>query len=89
MLSAQQRWLDGADTAALVRALTACSPEFVALWERHEVARRFVDHKVLVHPHEQHTRRPTGRRVPDRSRVATSVRAVRLRQVDEMALAGG
>ena len=26
------------------------SPEFAALWERHEVARRFADHKVLIHP---------------------------------------
>jgi hypothetical protein len=26
------------------------SPEFVELWERHEVARRFEDHKTLVHP---------------------------------------
>lgn len=34
----------------LVRALTALSPEFTALWARHEVARRFEDHKVLVHP---------------------------------------
>jgi transcriptional regulator with XRE-family HTH domain len=34
----------------LVRALTARSPEFVTIWERHEVARRFVDHKVIVHP---------------------------------------
>lgn len=35
---------------ALVAALTEASPEFAALWERHEVARRFEDHKVLVHP---------------------------------------
>jgi len=34
----------------LVRALTKASPEFAALWERHEVARRFEDHKVLLHP---------------------------------------
>jgi transcriptional regulator with XRE-family HTH domain len=34
----------------LVRALTRESPEFAELWERHEVARRFEDHKVLVHP---------------------------------------
>lgn len=36
--------------AALVDALRAESPEFAALWERHEVARRFEDHKVLIHP---------------------------------------
>jgi transcriptional regulator with XRE-family HTH domain len=34
----------------LVRALQAESPEFAELWERHEVSRRFEDHKVLVHP---------------------------------------
>jgi transcriptional regulator with XRE-family HTH domain len=34
----------------LVRALTRESPEFTGLWERHEVARRFEDHKVLIHP---------------------------------------
>jgi len=34
----------------LVRALAKLSPEFAGLWERHEVARRFEDHKVLVHP---------------------------------------
>jgi transcriptional regulator with XRE-family HTH domain len=34
----------------LVRALQRQSPEFAELWERHEVARRFEDHKVLVHP---------------------------------------
>jgi len=36
--------------AELVRELSALSPEFVAIWEAHEVARRFEDHKVLVHP---------------------------------------
>lgn len=36
--------------AALVRELTDRSPEFVRIWEAHEVARRFEDHKVLVHP---------------------------------------
>ena len=35
--------------AAMVTALAAESPEFAELWERHEVARRFEDHKVLVH----------------------------------------
>lgn len=34
----------------LVRALAKASPEFAGLWERHEVARRFEDHKVLLHP---------------------------------------
>ena len=34
----------------LVRVLCAESAEFAELWERHEVARRFEDHKVLVHP---------------------------------------
>jgi transcriptional regulator with XRE-family HTH domain len=34
----------------MVRALQKASPEFAELWERHEVARRFEDHKVLVHP---------------------------------------
>ncbi|MFC3504605.1 helix-turn-helix transcriptional regulator [Micromonospora krabiensis] len=33
-----------------VRALRKASPEFVELWERHEVGRRFADHKTLVHP---------------------------------------
>ena len=36
--------------AELVRALQAASPEFAELWERHEVARRFEDHKILIHP---------------------------------------
>jgi hypothetical protein len=34
----------------LVRALSKLSAEFSELWERHEVARRFEDHKVLIHP---------------------------------------
>lgn len=34
----------------LVRALQKESPEFAELWERHEVARRFEDHKILIHP---------------------------------------
>jgi len=34
----------------IVRDLQARSPEFAALWERHEVGRRFADHKVLLHP---------------------------------------
>lgn len=35
---------------ALVRTLLEESPEFAVLWDRQEVARRFEDHKVLVHP---------------------------------------
>jgi transcriptional regulator with XRE-family HTH domain len=34
----------------LVRALQKASPEFAALWDRQEVARRFEDHKTLIHP---------------------------------------
>jgi transcriptional regulator with XRE-family HTH domain len=34
----------------LVRALLKESAEFAELWERHEVARRFADHKTLIHP---------------------------------------
>lgn len=34
----------------LVRALLHESAEFARLWERHEVARRFEDHKTLLHP---------------------------------------
>jgi hypothetical protein len=34
----------------LVRALQKASAEFVELWERHEVAKRFEDHKTLIHP---------------------------------------
>lgn len=34
----------------LVRALRRESAEFDELWERHEVARRFADHKTIVHP---------------------------------------
>jgi transcriptional regulator with XRE-family HTH domain len=34
----------------LARALQKASPEFAGLWERHEVARRFEDHKILIHP---------------------------------------
>ena len=44
--------LGGADPRAseIVQALLAASPEFVAAWERHEVAQRFDDHKTLLHP---------------------------------------
>ncbi|MET8763779.1 helix-turn-helix transcriptional regulator [Lentzea sp. NPDC004782] len=34
----------------LVRVLHGESSEFTAIWERHEVAKRFEDHKVLIHP---------------------------------------
>jgi transcriptional regulator with XRE-family HTH domain len=34
----------------LVRALQKASTEFAELWERHEVAKRFEDHKTLIHP---------------------------------------
>lgn len=34
----------------LVRALQKASAEFSELWDRHEVAQRFADHKVLIHP---------------------------------------
>ncbi|PWK87294.1 helix-turn-helix protein [Lentzea atacamensis] len=34
----------------LVRVLQRESAEFAAIWDRHEVAKRFEDHKVLVHP---------------------------------------
>ncbi|MFF1878577.1 helix-turn-helix transcriptional regulator [Leifsonia sp. NPDC058230] len=42
----------GADSRAgeLVRALQKASPEFSELWDRHEVAKRFEDHKTLIHP---------------------------------------
>jgi hypothetical protein len=36
--------------AELVRALQKASPEFARLWDRHEVAKRFEDHKILIHP---------------------------------------
>ena len=34
----------------IVRALQKTSPEFAGLWEQHEVAKRFEDHKTLIHP---------------------------------------
>ena len=40
----------GSRAGEVVRALQERSEEFVALWERHEVARRFADHKTLLHP---------------------------------------
>jgi transcriptional regulator with XRE-family HTH domain len=36
--------------AEIVRRLLATSPEFAAVWERHEVSVRFDAHKTLVHP---------------------------------------
>jgi transcriptional regulator with XRE-family HTH domain len=41
---------DGSRAGDLARVLLAESAEFGELWERHEVARRFEDHKTLVHP---------------------------------------
>jgi transcriptional regulator with XRE-family HTH domain len=40
----------GSRADELVRALHRASPEFTDLWERHEVTRRFEDHKTLIHP---------------------------------------
>jgi transcriptional regulator with XRE-family HTH domain len=42
----------GPDSRAgeLVAALRKVSPEFAELWERQEVAKRFADHKTLLHP---------------------------------------
>jgi transcriptional regulator with XRE-family HTH domain len=34
----------------LARELRKASGEFAELWERHEVAKRFEDHKTLIHP---------------------------------------
>ncbi|MEV8631962.1 helix-turn-helix transcriptional regulator [Streptosporangium sp. NPDC051023] len=34
----------------LVRALQKASTEFAELWDLHEVAKRFEDHKTLIHP---------------------------------------
>lgn len=34
----------------LVRVLEKESPEFARLWARQEVAKRFADHKIIVHP---------------------------------------
>ena len=35
---------------ALVKQLSASSPEFAEIWASHDVATRFEDHKTLVHP---------------------------------------
>jgi transcriptional regulator with XRE-family HTH domain len=44
--------IDGPTSRAgqLVRALLKESPEFAELWAHHEVAARFEDHKILLHP---------------------------------------
>ncbi len=44
--------LRGPDSRAgeLARALHRASAEFAELWDRHEVAQRFEDHKTLLHP---------------------------------------
>jgi transcriptional regulator with XRE-family HTH domain len=43
---------DGSDrrVATMVRRLREVSPEFVDVWDRHEVSARFEDHKTLIHP---------------------------------------
>ena len=33
-----------------MRKLQKASAEFAGLWERHQVAKRFEDHKTLIHP---------------------------------------
>ena len=38
------------EAGELVRALQKASSEFAELWDRHEVARCFADHKTIVHP---------------------------------------
>ncbi len=40
----------GSRAEELVRVLMKQSDEFVSMWERHEVARRFADRKTLIHP---------------------------------------
>ncbi|NLE82737.1 MAG: helix-turn-helix domain-containing protein [Rhodococcus sp.] len=40
----------GSRAGELVRLLQRTSPEFSSLWDMQEVAQRFADHKVLVHP---------------------------------------
>ncbi|MEU6130300.1 helix-turn-helix transcriptional regulator [Saccharopolyspora sp. NPDC047091] len=41
---------DASAAGDVVRALLRKSPEFAELWRRHEVAKRFADHKTLLHP---------------------------------------
>ncbi|HEU5008877.1 MAG TPA: helix-turn-helix domain-containing protein [Jatrophihabitantaceae bacterium] len=45
-----RRGNDGGEAAALVQDLTRQSPEFVALWERRDVAVRRQERKRIVHP---------------------------------------
>ncbi len=33
-----------------MRARQKASEEFASLWDQHEVAQRFADHKTLIHP---------------------------------------
>jgi predicted phosphohydrolase len=42
----------GANSPAgeLVRVLQEVSTEFAHLWKQHDVAKRFTDHKTLIHP---------------------------------------
>jgi hypothetical protein len=40
----------GSAADEVLRVLLRESPEFVRMWELHEVSRRFEDHKTLVHP---------------------------------------
>lgn len=40
----------GSKAGELVRALLKESDEFGALWDRHEVVKRFADHKTIAHP---------------------------------------
>ncbi|WP_030159578.1 helix-turn-helix transcriptional regulator [Glycomyces sp. NRRL B-16210] len=40
----------GSKAGELVRALLKESDEFGGLWDRHEVVKRFADHKTIVHP---------------------------------------
>ncbi|MFF3885669.1 helix-turn-helix transcriptional regulator [Streptomyces sp. NPDC001914] len=40
----------GSRAGTLVRTLQRASAEFAELWDRHEVAQRFQDHKTLLHP---------------------------------------
>ncbi|MFD7873425.1 helix-turn-helix transcriptional regulator [Streptomyces sp. NPDC059766] len=40
----------GSRAGELVRTLQKANAEFAELWDRHEVAQRFEDHKTLLHP---------------------------------------
>jgi transcriptional regulator with XRE-family HTH domain len=41
---------DDPRAAEMIADLLERSPEFAAVWERHEVGQRFDDHKTLIHP---------------------------------------